>query len=188
MLETVSYKKNGNFLFVSTKVWNILKIHWKNPATMRRYNSYQCLHKLEECGGGNCFNEIQDKYLCWHLFFQWGNLKGGGVRSQFFLLLESFVHSYSRSGLKARSLKEEVKRKLCDYNGPQSPDTGHTVIYDWFYFKTDIKIPPPPSPWNPCVCRCVTLGRLLEFANIIQIGSDEKRTFLNWLQLTNCTI
>ena len=50
----------------------------KNPATMRRYNSYQCLHKLEECGGGNCFNEIQDKYLCRHLFFQWGNLKGGG--------------------------------------------------------------------------------------------------------------
>ena len=34
----------------------------KNPATMRRYNSYQCLPKLEECGGGNCVNEIKD--LC----------------------------------------------------------------------------------------------------------------------------
>ena len=64
------------------------------------------------------------------IYFFNGGIKGGGVRSQFFLLLESFVHSYSRSGLKARSLKEEVKRKLCDYNGPQSPDTGHTVIYD----------------------------------------------------------
>ena len=26
------------------------KVVKKNPATMRRYNSYQCLHKLEECG------------------------------------------------------------------------------------------------------------------------------------------
>ena len=43
---------------------NFITENIKNPATMRRYNWYQCLHKLEECGGGNCFNEIQDKYLC----------------------------------------------------------------------------------------------------------------------------
>ena len=40
-------------------VFDEYKLKRKNPATMRRYNSYQCLHKLKECGGVNCFNEIQ---------------------------------------------------------------------------------------------------------------------------------
>ena len=62
---------------------------------MRTYNSFQCLHKLEEFGGGIRFNEIQDKFVIEFYF-----LKGWGPAPNFFSFADLLVIATLEVGLK----------------------------------------------------------------------------------------